>query len=87
MTPDLPAVIQDLSSRTFTASRGFPVEFVIQRPGRDQLAKYSKQMMDELDKTRLVTDLDTNYALGQPELHVLPDLPWPRNFAPPRGTP
>ena len=27
----------------------------------------------ELEKTGLVTDLDTNYALGQPELHVVPD--------------
>ncbi|MDD5686890.1 MAG: efflux RND transporter permease subunit [Elusimicrobia bacterium] len=71
--PDVRAVIQDLSSRTFSASRGFPVEFMIQGPDWDQLAKYSKLMMDEMDKTGLVTDLDTNYAIGMPELHVLPD--------------
>ena len=70
---DVRAVIQDLSSRTFSASRGFPVEFVIQGPDWDLLAKYSKQIMGELDQTGLVTDLDTNYALGMPELHVLPD--------------
>jgi len=29
--------------------------------------------MDGLDHTGLVTDLDTNYSLGQPELHVVPD--------------
>lgn len=70
---DVRAVIQDLSTRSFTASRGFPVEFTIQGPNWDQLADYSKQIMDELGKTNLVTDLDTNYAVGQPELQVVPD--------------
>ncbi len=71
--PDLSVVIQDLSTKAFTASRGFPIEFTIQGPEWDPLAEYSKKIMAELDKTGLVTDLDTNYALGQPELHVVPD--------------
>jgi len=71
--PDVHAVIQDLSTKAFTASRGFPVEFTIQGPDWDKLANYSKQMEDELEKTGKVTDLDTNYSLGQPELHVVPD--------------
>lgn len=71
--PDLRAVIQDLSARAITASRGFPVEFTVQGPDWDTLAKYSKQIMEELDKTGLVTDIDTNYSLGQPELHIIPD--------------
>ncbi len=71
--PDVRAVIQDLSTRAFTASRGFPVEFTVQGPDWDKLADYSQQIMDGLEKTGLVTDLDTNYSLGQPELHVLPD--------------
>lgn len=71
--PDIKAVIQDLSTKTFSASRGFPVEFMIQGPDWKLLAKYSNQIMEELDKTGLVTDVDTNYALGMPELHVLPD--------------
>ncbi|MBF0595738.1 MAG: efflux RND transporter permease subunit, partial [Candidatus Omnitrophica bacterium] len=71
--PDVRAVIQDLSTRAFTASRGFPVEFTVQGPDWDKLADYSRQIMDELGKTGLVTDLDTNYSLGQPELHVVPD--------------
>jgi HAE1 family hydrophobic/amphiphilic exporter-1 len=71
--PDVHAVIQDLSLRAFTASRGFPVEFTIQGPEWNKLADYSKQIMDNLEKTNLVTDLDTNYSIGQPELHVVPD--------------
>ncbi len=71
--PDVHAVIQDLSTKAFTASRGFPIEFTIQGPDWDKLADYSKQMVNELGKTDLVTDLDTNYALGQPEFHIVPD--------------
>ncbi len=71
--PDVRVVIQDLSTKAFTASRGFPVEFLIQGPDWGKLADYSQKMMDELAKTGLVTDLDTNYSLGQPELHVVPD--------------
>lgn len=71
--PDVRAVIQDLSTKAFTASRGFPVEFTVKGPDWDNLADYSRKIMDELEKTGLVTDLDTNYSLGQPELHVVPD--------------
>ena len=71
--PDVRAVVQDLSIRAFTASRGFPVEFTVQGPDWNKLADYSKQIMEELEKTGLVTDLDTNYSLGQPELQVVPD--------------
>jgi multidrug efflux pump subunit AcrB len=49
------------------------VEFTVQGPDWDKLAGYTKEIVDELDKIGLVTDLDTNYALGQPELHVVPD--------------
>ena len=71
--PDVRAVIQDLSTRAFTASRGFPVEFTVQGPDWNKLAVYSGQIVDELGKSGLVTDLDTNYDLGQPELQIFPD--------------
>src|SRR5581483_11498672 len=63
----------DLSVKAFTASRGFPVEFTLQGPDWGKLADYSSQMMDEMEKTGLVTDLDRNYDVGQPELHVVPN--------------
>ncbi|MGZ3682819.1 MAG: efflux RND transporter permease subunit [Bdellovibrionota bacterium] len=70
---DVRATIQDLASRTFSASRGFPVEFTIQGPEWTELAKYSQTMVKELEKTGLVTDLDTDYDVGMPELHIIPD--------------
>ncbi|MEI6971866.1 MAG: efflux RND transporter permease subunit [bacterium] len=71
--PDVHAVIRDFSTKAFSAGRGFPVEFTVQGPDWDKLADYTQQIMDGLDKGGLVTDLDMNYSLGQPELHVVPD--------------
>lgn len=70
---DVHAVIQDLSMKNFVASRGFPIEFTVQGPDWDGLANYSKQIMDRLDKTGLVSDLDSDYQEGAPEIHIIPD--------------
>jgi len=69
----LKAAIQDLSMRGFSASRGFPVEFTIQGRDWDQLAEYSATITDKLDASGLVTDTDTDYLLGKPEIQVIPD--------------
>jgi hydrophobe/amphiphile efflux-1 (HAE1) family protein len=71
--PDLRVSIQDLSNRAFTAGRGYGVEFSVQGPEWVQLADFSKQIMAELEKSELVTDLDTNYEAAMPELQVLPN--------------
>ena len=67
------AVIQDLSMKSFTASRGFPVEFTLKGPEWEKLADYSKVMTAELEKSGMVTDLDTDYESAMPEIHVVPD--------------
>jgi HAE1 family hydrophobic/amphiphilic exporter-1 len=65
--------IQDLSQRGFSASRGFPVEFAIQGRDWDKLAEYSQQITEKLTETGLVTDVDTDYILGKPEIRIVPD--------------
>jgi HAE1 family hydrophobic/amphiphilic exporter-1 len=69
----LKASIQDLSTRGFTASRGFPVEFAIQGREWDRLAEYSETIIQKLGATGLVTDLDSDYLLGKPEIRIVPD--------------
>jgi HAE1 family hydrophobic/amphiphilic exporter-1 len=66
-------VIQDLASRTFTAGRGFQVEFTVQGPEWGPLADYSKQIMEEMEKTGHVTDVDTDFQVGMPEYQIIPD--------------
>jgi len=71
--PKVRVSIQDLSTRMFTTSRGFQVEFTVQGPEWEPLGKYSQRIMDELNATGMVTDLDSDYQVGMPELHIEPD--------------
>jgi hydrophobe/amphiphile efflux-1 (HAE1) family protein len=71
--PGLRATMQDPSQQGFTAQRGFPVELSLRGPDWDRLAEYSAALMDRMRATGLVTDVDTDYQVGMPEVHVLPD--------------
>jgi hydrophobe/amphiphile efflux-1 (HAE1) family protein len=70
---DLKVSIQDLSQRGFTASRGFPVELAVQGRDWDKLVEYSEKIIEKLDATGLVTDTDSDYLLGKPEVQIIPD--------------
>jgi HAE1 family hydrophobic/amphiphilic exporter-1 len=70
---DLKVSIQDLSQRGFTASRGFPVELAIQGRDWDKLVGYSETIIEKLNATGLVTDADSDYLLGKPEIRIVPD--------------
>jgi len=70
---DLKVSIQDLSQRGFTATRGFPVEFAVQGRNWDKLVEYSETIIEKLNATGLVTDTDSDYLLGKPEIQIIPD--------------
>jgi len=70
---DLKVSIQDLSQRGFTASRGFPVELAVQGRDWDKLVEYSETIIEKLNATGLVTDSDSDYLLGKPEVQIIPD--------------
>jgi hydrophobe/amphiphile efflux-1 (HAE1) family protein len=67
------AVIQDLSLSGFTAQRGFPIEFTIRGPDWDKLGQFSKDIMVKMKSSGSMTDVDTDYQLGMPELQIHPD--------------
>jgi HAE1 family hydrophobic/amphiphilic exporter-1 len=71
--PDVKPFMQDLSARGFSSGRGFPIEFTVQGPDWDQLYAESKKMMDEMEKSGMMTDIDTDYLLGMPEVQITPD--------------
>ncbi|MEK7690301.1 MAG: efflux RND transporter permease subunit, partial [Bdellovibrionota bacterium] len=71
--PDVKVFIQDLSMRGFSASRGFPVEFTIRGPNWDELALQSETITKGMTDSGLLTDVDTDYRLGKPEIRVVPD--------------
>ncbi len=69
---DLKPVMQDLSTRGFTAQRGFPIEFNIRGPSWSKLQELSEQVVAEYQKSGFAVDIDTDYRLGQPEVRVWP---------------
>ncbi len=67
------AVIQDLSLSGFSARRGFPIEFTLRGPDWKKLGELSDEMMKRMKDSGVMTDVDTDYELGMPELQVHPD--------------
>lgn len=65
--------VQDLSARGFTASRGFPIEFTVRGNDWDGLWKQTQGIMEKLKAAGLVTDIDSDYLLGKPEVQVSPN--------------
>ncbi|MBF0387754.1 MAG: efflux RND transporter permease subunit [Candidatus Omnitrophica bacterium] len=70
---DLKARIQDLSLSGFSAQRGFPIEFSVRGPDWDKLVEYSDSMQEQMAKSGLMTDVDSDYQPGASEVRVEPD--------------
>ncbi|MEK2644572.1 efflux RND transporter permease subunit [Bdellovibrio sp. BCCA] len=70
---DVRPVLMDLSQQGFSGGRGYPIEFTILGSDWDKLAKYTQDMMKEMEKSGLMVDVDSNYLLGMPEIQVKPD--------------
>ena len=71
--PDLKATIQDLSLSGFSAQRGFPIEFSIRGPNWEKLAVYAEEIRAKMEKSSLMTDVDTDYLAKIPEIQIKPD--------------
>ena len=71
--PDTKAFIQDLSTRGFTAQRGFPVEFTVRGRDWDKLVGYSNAIKDKMKESGLMADVDTDYQEGVTEVRVIPN--------------
>ncbi|MFH1022238.1 MAG: efflux RND transporter permease subunit [Planctomycetota bacterium] len=70
----LRVILQDPSQSGIGGTmRGFPVEFTVRGPDWDKLVELSGTMRKELEATGLVTDVDTDFKTGMPEIQVIPD--------------
>ncbi len=72
-TPGMRASVQDLSQQGFAGQRGWPVEFSVRGNDWDTLVALSKKLKDAASQSGLVVDVQSDYALGAPELVVTPD--------------
>jgi multidrug efflux pump subunit AcrB len=73
--PGARIVMQDFSQRGFSATRGggFPVEFNIRGRDWDELGRASRVIMEKMRESGLVTDINSDYQVGMPEVQVFPD--------------
>lgn len=69
---DLKGFVQDLSTRGFTAQRGFPIEFSVRGSDWSKLTQYSQQILEAMRANKMYQDVDTDYLTGQPEIQVKP---------------
>ena len=66
-------IILDLSTGGGGAEPGFPVDFTIQGRDWEQLARLSGEFQEEMRKTGVMVDVNSNYKLGMPEVQIWPD--------------
>ena len=71
--PGVRVSVQDLSQQGFTGQRGYPLEFSVRGPDWDVLTEQAGKIREELQKSGLATDIDTDYQVGSPELQIQPE--------------
>jgi len=73
ISKDMRVTMLDLSMRGLTPRKGFPVEMIIRGHDWTRLGALSGEIVDRMKKSGTCVDVDTNYDLGQPEVHIFPD--------------
>jgi HAE1 family hydrophobic/amphiphilic exporter-1 len=71
--PGMRAVVLDLSTQGFTATRGYPVDFAVQGPEWEQVTTYSQEIMKAMQESGVVSDVNSDYRPGMPEVRVIPN--------------
>ncbi len=80
--PESKPQVQDPSTQGFGGSgNGYPVEFTIQGPEWEELAKTAEKIMAELKDKKIMTDVNSDLLQGAPEIHIVPN----RKLASQRG--
>ncbi len=70
---DARVTITDPSLSILGGRRSSPVAFTVRGADWDTLVNSSKKMMEEMEKSGVMTDVDSNYRDGMPEVQVIPD--------------
>jgi hydrophobe/amphiphile efflux-1 (HAE1) family protein len=73
--PGVRAALVDPSQQGFSSSRGggFPIELSIRGRDWNALARYSRQIQEQMLQSGKVTDVNSDYQVGMPEVRVVPD--------------
>lgn len=67
------ATIQELTGAAGSGARDFPIDISIRGPDWHKLGELGNLLMQKLTDSGLAVDLDTDYLIDIPEVHVVPD--------------
>jgi HAE1 family hydrophobic/amphiphilic exporter-1 len=67
------SLVLDLSTQGFTPTRGYPVDFAVQGPDWDTVTAMSERIRERLTDSGIVTDVNSDYRPGMPEVHIRPE--------------
>lgn len=71
--PGMEVFMMDLSQRGFGTGKGYPIEYILTGPDWETLAKYQDILKDEMRKSGMMTDVDSDYLAGMPEVDIIPN--------------
>jgi multidrug efflux pump subunit AcrB len=71
--PGVRAVVLDLSTQGFTPTRGYPVDFAVQGPDWKKVTAFAEEIRHRMIDCDAVTDVNSDYRPGMPEIHVIPN--------------
>jgi HAE1 family hydrophobic/amphiphilic exporter-1 len=66
-------VVQDLSLRGFAATRGFPVEFIVQGQNWETLTEVTDKILSKMRESKFVTDVNTDIQPDMQEVQITPN--------------
>jgi HAE1 family hydrophobic/amphiphilic exporter-1 len=66
-------IVQDMSLRGFSSGRGFPIEVNVVGPDWRRLGHAVNDLMDKMNDSEVLTDVNTDYQVGMPEIRLHPD--------------
>lgn len=67
------ATLQDLSTASAAGARDYPIDISIKGPDWKKLGELANLLISRLQESGLVMDMDTDYLIDIPEVHVIPD--------------
>ncbi len=73
LPPDTEVFGQDLSLTGFSASRGYPIEFVIEGPDWEKLKSLSAIIIAKLKQSEWIEDVNQDFQSAMPEVQITPN--------------
>jgi HAE1 family hydrophobic/amphiphilic exporter-1 len=66
-------IVRDPSLSALSTGRGFPIEISLRGGNLEKLGELTAQLIKKMEESKLMSDIDTDYLTGMPEINIIPD--------------